>query len=212
MPTTSVTASPQSNGCSPLAHDDWAYIKKTTLDNFVAEDWNQLNAQRTLYYAERQTDAVLTMLEAQRDDPTFGYLINNYGHCLQSATMALRDGLDEETVVVTLLHDIGFVVAPSVHAEFAIALFGPYISKKNEWMVRRHAMFQGLHCRDLPGIDQNERERWRGHPYFEDTAEWVRKYDICSLDPNYENAPIEEFRPMVERIFARPPRSVYTID
>ena len=201
------TSETQASGRDPLAREDWAYIEKTNLDDFVKEDWDLLNRQRAPYYGERQADAVLTMLAAQKDDPTFGYLINNYGHCLQSATMALRDGLDEEAVVVTLLHDIGFVVAPAIHSEFAIALFGPYISEKHIWMVRQHAVFQGLHCRDLPGVDPTAREQWRGHPHFEYAADWVRKYDICSLDPNYENAPLEEFVPMVKRIFSRPPNS-----
>ena len=197
-------------GRTPLSHNDWAHIQKTTLDDFSKPDWDLLNAQRAPYYRERQADAVLTMLAAQRDDPSFGYLINNFGHSVQSATMALRDGLDEETVVVTLLHDIGFVVAPSTHSEFAIALFGPYVSEKNIWLVRHHATFQGLHCRDLPGVDPQAREQWRGHPHFEYAAEWVRKYDICSLDPNYENAPLDEFAPMVKRVFSRPPTNIFT--
>ncbi|MDA0261633.1 MAG: phosphohydrolase [Proteobacteria bacterium] len=199
-------------GRSPLAHENWRYIEKTNLDDFVDQDWGRLNSQRAPYYQERQADAALAMLAAQKDDPSFGYLINNYGHCLQSATMALRDGLDEETVVVTLLHDIGFVVAPAAHAEFAIALFGPYVSDKNIWTVRRHAVFQGLHCRDLPGTDPGAREQWRGHPYFNYAADWVRKYDIGSLDPNYENAPLETFVPMVKRIFSRPPNNIFPVD
>ncbi len=203
---------PQASGRTPLAHDGWKHIEKTNLDDFVKADWDLLNGQRAPYYGERQADAVLAMLTAQTDDPSFGYLINNYGHCLQSATMALRDGLDEETVVVTLLHDIGFVVAPAVHSEFAIGLFGPYVSEKNIWMVRRHAVFQALHCHDLPGADPSGREQWRGHPNFEYAAEWVRKYDICSLDPNYENAPLDEFVPMVNRIFSREPNNLYSLD
>jgi len=41
-------------------------------------------------------------------------MVNNYRHSLQSAIMALRDGLSEEDVVVCLLHDIGF--SPPDHA------------------------------------------------------------------------------------------------
>ena len=81
-----------------------------------------------------------------------------------------------------------------------------------QWMVRRHAVFQALHCHDLPGTDPSGREQWRGHPHFEYAAEWVRKYDICSLDPNYENAPLEEFVPMVKRIFAREPNNLFPLD
>jgi hypothetical protein len=34
------------------------------------------------------------------------YNLNRRDHCLQTATRALRDGADEETVVVALFHDV----------------------------------------------------------------------------------------------------------
>jgi len=53
----------------------------------------------------------------------------------------------------------------------------------------------------------NAREQWRGHPYFDWTAEFVERYDIVAIDPDIESLPIEFFEPMVRKVFAGvPPR------
>lgn len=194
------------DGRSPLLQPEWQYVEKLSLDEFTASDWSILNRQRDPYYAEEQARQVLRMLTGSRDDPTFGYMVNNYRHCLQSATLAMRDGLDEEDIVVSLLHDIGFVACPATHGEFAAALLGAYVSERNGWMLAHHALFQNFHCPDLPGIDRNARARWQGHPHFEWTATFVARYDQAACDPDYECAPIDVFEPMVRRLFARAPR------
>jgi predicted HD phosphohydrolase len=193
---------------SPLAHPDWQYVEKPTLDDFRAEDWIALNAQRGRYYAERQAEEVLAMLSVGKDLPTYGYQINNYRHCLQSATMMQQSGLDEEMVVVGLLHDIGFVACPTMHGEFSAALLGAYISEQNYWMLRHHQVFQQFHLHEYPGVDRHEREQWRGHPHFEWTATFVERYDQNAIDPAYDTAPLEFFVPMVKRLFARSPRPI----
>jgi predicted HD phosphohydrolase len=191
---------------SPLGRPDWTYVDKPDLDAFTAADWQVLDRQRLIYDAEQRAAQALRMLAAMADDTTFGYAINNYRHCLQSATMALRDGHDEETVVVALFHDIGFITCPETHGAFAAALLGPLISDRNIWMLEHHDLFQGHHIHDHPDVDPNVRERWRGHPHFDWTAEYVAKYDQNAISATYENAPLEAFVPMVNRVFARPPK------
>jgi hypothetical protein len=94
-----------------LLRADWGYIDKPSLEDYRAADWALLNGQKPTYFAEEQAKQALEMLSASKDAPTYGYEINNYQHCLQSATMAMRDGCDEETLVVALFHDIGFIGA-----------------------------------------------------------------------------------------------------
>jgi predicted HD phosphohydrolase len=193
-------------GPSPLARPDWSYIDKPDLDTFGALDWQILDRQREVYDAEQRATQALRMLAAMADDTTFGYAINNYRHCLQSATMAMRDGHDEETVVVALFHDIGFITCPETHGAFASALLGPLISDRNIWMLEHHDLFQGHHVHDHPDIDPDARERWRGHPHFDWTAEYVARYDQNAISASYENAPLATFVPIVNRVFARPPK------
>lgn len=193
------------SGRSPLADPEWRYVARIPLEDLAREDWVLLESQRQAYLARHQADQALRMLIAGEHDPSFGYQVNNYRHCLQSATMALRDGLSEEDVVVALLHDVGFNTCPLMHGDFAAALLGAYVSERNHWMLRHHATFQNLHAPHMPGIDPNERERWRGHPHFDWTAEFVSRYDQAAIDPDYRCEPLETFVPMVRAIFLRQP-------
>ena len=196
---------PPKDAYSPLLKPDWQYVEKTSLEDFKVADWELLNRQRALYYPEQQAKQALRLLAQSKDDPSFGYMVNNYRHNLQSATMAMRDGLPEEDIVVALLHDVGFIVCPSMHGAFAAALMGAYISDRNYWMLHRHAVFQNVHSPELPGVNQHERERWRGHPHFEWAATFVDKYDQDAADPHYDCAPLDVFEPMVQRFFAKAP-------
>lgn len=191
---------------SPLADPGWAYVESPDLDSFSAEEWALLDRQRNPYLAAQVATQALDMLRAQADAPSFGYQINNYGHCLQAASMALRDGCDEETVVCSLFHDIGFIVCNESHGAFAAELLRPYVSERNVWMLVRHAHFQTVHMPTHPAVDLTTRERWRGHPWFDYTAGWVAKYDQNSINANYDTLPLSAFEPMVHRVFARPPR------
>ncbi len=202
-------ANPRPTGeTSALSQPDWQHVRKTNLEAFTAEDWALLNAQRAPYLAEERARQALEMLAAQKNAPSFGYEINNYEHCLQAATFALEDGQDEETVVVALFHDLGFVTSNETHGEFAAQFLRPVISEKNVWMLERHMYFQTVHLPSYPDIDTAIRERWRGHEWFEWTADWVRKYDIGSIDAAAETAPLSVFEPMVHRVFGRPPREM----
>lgn len=192
----------------PLAHDDWQYVTKRCLDDYRQEDWNILLPQRKQYYDERMVDHILRMLTCQKNDPAYVYTVNNYYHCLQTATRMLQDNLSEEDVVVGLLHDVGFIACNATHGEFAAALLRPYISERNHWMLVRHAIFQQYHCHELEGCDSDAREKWRGHPYFEWTAEFVDKYDQGTINHDEEILPIEAFVPMVRRFFAKSPKPV----
>ena len=191
---------------SPLLQTDWQYVDKNSLEEFSRVEWQTLLSQRKVYYREQQARQVLRMLADSEHDATFGYRVNNYRHCLQSATLALRDGLDEEDIVVCLLHDIGFIACPDSHGEFAAALLGCYVSERNHWMLERHAFFQDAHSPHHPVANPKERERWRGHPHFEWAATFVDRYDQAAIDPNYDCAPLSEFEPMVMRLFAQTPR------
>lgn len=190
---------------SPLMKPDWRYVSTFRMEHMSAADWRLLDAQRAIYRAEQQAAQVLRHLELQREEPSFGYPVNNYRHCLQSATLAQRDGLDEETVVVCLLHDIGFDLCPPAHGELAAALLRPYVDERHVWMLRHHQVFQDFHVGEHydPQIDRNARERWRGQPHFDWTAAFVERYDQAAMDPDYECQPLEFFAPMVERVFAQ---------
>ena len=190
---------------SPLLRENWSYVEAIPLDDFGESDFALLDAQRPLFDAERQAGQVLRIMRGMADDPSYGFQINTFRHCLQSATLAHRAGKDEAYVAVALLHDIGFDIAPATHGGFVAALVGPYVSPEIEWLLVNHGDFQNFHCRH-PGIDRFARDRWRGHPAFAMTAEFCAEFDQCAMDPDYDTMPIGAFEPMVRRLFAGPPR------
>ena len=192
----------------PLAHADWRYIDKRSLDDYRAADWAVFDRQRSRWFAENAVKHVLRMLACQKDDPVYAYTVNNHYHSLQTATRMLQAGLGEEDVVVGLLHDVGFSTCNETHGEFAATLMRPYISERNVWMLERHAIFQQFHCHEHPGTDPHERDRWRGHPHFAWTAEFVAKYDQSTINHREDTLPLEAFEAMVGRVFSQVRRPV----
>ena len=189
-----------------LLSPDWQYIEARSIGEYTAEDWALLNRQRGEYEAKERARQAMDLLTASRDAPTFGYMINNYEHCMQTATMLYNDGHDEGTIVTGLFHDVGFIVCPENHARFSADLIRPFISEKNAWMLEHHEIFQRIHLHGFFEIEDpefiNASEQWRGHPYFDWTEEFVARYDIVAIDPSIESLPIEFFEPMVKRVFS----------
>ncbi|NEP52237.1 MAG: HD domain-containing protein [Moorea sp. SIO1G6] len=135
-----------------------------------------------------------------------GAQVDRLEHSLQTATRALRSGADEEMVVCALLHDIGDNLAPYNHGQVAAAILRPYVSPENAWMIENHEIFQGYYFRDFMGLDRNERDKFKGHPAFEQTIIFCDDWDQLSFDPNYDTMPLSYFRPILESIFSREPR------
>jgi predicted HD phosphohydrolase len=186
----------------------WRYIERDTTQDMRAADWAIIEPQRAQYMRDVRADHALRLLEIMREDGSFGYQISMYRHCIQSATLALRDGRDEEYVVMSLLHDVGFTACTSSHGPFAARLMGPYISEANFWLLEHHQLFQDFHCHELEGCDRMAREKYRGHPHFVATAEFVAHYDQNAIAVNIVETSIDVFVPMVRRIFSRAPRSI----
>ena len=196
------------NQPTPIASEGWNQVSNSrpAMEDFTAEDWTLLSQQKKDFYVDHQVEQVLNMLRSQENVGSFEYQINNYQHCLQSATMAMRDGCDEELVVCTLLHDVGFLTCPDNHGEFAATLLANYVSGKNYWLLKHHQFFLDAHAPKHPNLNTEELEKFRTHPCSEFTAEWVQRYDQNSIQSTYDTAPLEVFVPMVKRVFSRPPR------
>ncbi len=163
-------------------------------------DWAAI-AQGDATFAEGLPGRLLSHLAQLRDD-RHGFLVDRLEHCLQTATRAHRAGREEEYVVCALVHDVGALLAPDDHAEFGAMILRPYISERNHWMMRRHAIFQGYYFYHFFGMDRDLREQFRGHPHFEYTAEFCHQFDQNAFDPSYRSMPLEAFEPMLGRLLA----------
>ena len=137
-----------------------------------------------------------------------GYKITRLEHSLQSATRALNDGADEEMIVAALLHDIGDELAPLNHSEYAASVLKPYVSEKTHWIIEKHGEFQMYYYAHHLGKNQNQRDKYKDHKYYQDAINFCEKWDQASFNPDYESKPLEFFAPMVKKIFARKPYSL----
>ncbi|GAA4866991.1 HD domain-containing protein [Saccharopolyspora cebuensis] len=171
----------------------------TAMADGTAEDYRLLGRYEDAELA-RFPDRVLSWLRDMDDHG--GYQITRLQHCLQAATRAYRAGEDEEMVVCVLVHDIGDMLGPANHSEVAAAVLRPYVSERNYWVVKHHGVFQGAYWFHHVGADPHARERWAGHPWYQDCVDFCAHYDQNSFDPNYPTETLEFFEPMLRRVFA----------
>ena len=59
-------------------------------------------------------------------------------HVFQSATLAIKNGVPEETVFACLLHDTGMAIQMADHGYVAAAMYEPYVSEEVSWAIRYH--------------------------------------------------------------------------
>lgn len=179
----------------------------TRMDESTRDDWERI-VPEAMKMARSLPDRVLAHLRLL-DGDFGGFPVDRLTHCLQTATLAHRDGRDEEYVCCALLHDIGDTLGSFNHADIAAAILKPFVSEANLWMVQQHAIFQGYNFFHHIGLDRNLREQFRGHPHFERTAEFVERYDNPAFDPQAQALPLSFFEPMLRRLMAQPRRSIY---
>ncbi|TAL00121.1 MAG: phosphohydrolase [Aquabacterium sp.] len=179
----------------------------TRMEDSTQADW-ALIMPEAMRMARSLPDRVLAHLKLL-DGDFGGFPIDRLSHCLQSATLAFRDGRDEEYVVCALLHDIGDTLGSYNHPDIAAAILKPFVSEGHLWMVQHHGIFQGYNFFHYIGLDRHMRDQFKAHPFAALTAEFVDKYDNPAFDAQAEILPLSFFEPMVRRVMAVPKQSVY---
>ena len=180
-------------------------VKFTEMKKGSKEDYLLLNKLEKKF-AEGTADRILKTMQGLISS-FGGYQINRLEHSLQTATRALKENASDEMIVASLLHDIGDELAPNNHAEFAAAILKPYVSEKTTWIVEKHGIFQMYYYAHHLGFNKNERNKYKGHKYYQATAEFCEKWDQTSFDPNYKSLSLKDFEPYVKKIFSRRPYS-----
>ena len=179
----------------------------TRMDQSTAQDW-ALIAAEFRPFSQALPDRILAHLKLL-DGDYGGFPIDRYTHCLQTATLALRDGRDEEYVVCALLHDIGDTLGCYNHPDIAAAILKPFVDEANLWMVQNHGIFQGYNFFHHIGMNRDMRDMFKGHAHYARTEEFIELYDNPAFDPKGETLPITEFEPMLRRVFAQPRNTIY---
>jgi HD domain-containing protein len=142
-------------------------------------------------------------------------------HLLQSATHALKAGLDEKVILACLLHDIG--VASFIrcdHGYWGAQLIEPYVDEEVSWAVRVHQALRffpdeaagypypeayvklfGDDYKPEPYIVA-EYERARNHKWYM-TSRLICVNDVYSFDPNAK-VNLDDFVDIIGRNFRQP--------
>ena len=136
-----------------------------------------------------------------------GYQITRLEHSLQTASRALNDKANDEMIVAALFHDIGDELAPLNHAEYAAAVLKPYVSEITHWIVEKHCEFQMFYYAHHLNGNRNQRDKYKGHKYYQDTLNFCENWDQKSFDPNFKSLTLKDFEPFVKKIFKRTPYS-----
>ena len=184
-----------------------ARARFTRMEASTREDW-ALIVPEAMKMAKTLPERVLAHLKLL-DGDFAGFPVDRLTHSLQTATLALRDGRDDEYVVCALLHDIGDTLGSFNHPDIAAAILKPFVSDANLWMVQNHGVFQGYNFFHHINMDRNMRDMFKVNPHFDRTAEFVERYDNPAFDPHAKTLPLAEFEPIVRRLMATPKNSVY---
>ena len=175
----------------------------TEMKNGSKEDYELLEKFEKNF--ERQTaDRIINYLSKQTTTLE-GYKITRLEHSLQAATRAFKNNESDEMVVATLLHDIGDDLAPMNHSQYAASILRPYVSERTYWIILHHGLFQTYYSAHHLGGDRNARDKFKDHKYYQDTIDFCEKYDQCSFDPEYKSMSLEDFTPLIRKIFAKEP-------
>ena len=154
------------------------------------------------HYIGRLPDRILDALRAL-DDGLDGYQVTRLEHSLQAATRSEADDADDEMIVAALIHDLGDVLAPENHSQYAAEIIRPYVRAEVTWVVEHHGLFQKVYYAHFLGEDPELRAAYRDHPYYESCVLFCERWDQASFDPDYPTRPLAHFEPRLRRIFSR---------
>jgi hypothetical protein len=142
-------------------------------------------------------------------------------HLLQSANLALKNGLDSETVFSCLIHDIavcGFIRGD--HGYWGEMLVAPYVSEKVAWSIRKHQALRFFSDESVGYTYPEAYTEWFGEDYqpdpyivaeYEDarnnkwymSARIITMNDVYSFDPDVK-LNIDDFTDIIGRHFRQP--------
>jgi hypothetical protein len=141
-------------------------------------------------------------------------------HVLQSAALAMKNGMSEEIILACLLHDTAQPLMMADHGWWAAQLYEPYVSEKVAFAIRYHqalryypdpsvgyeypALYKNLFGKDYtpPPHIQSAYEFVRNHKWYMEPR-MVTVNDLYAFDPNAV-VTIDPFVDIVGRHFKQP--------
>jgi len=151
----------------------------------------------------------------------FKFRARGANHLLQSATHALKAGMNEKTILACLLHDIANALfVKSDHGYWGAQLIEPYVDEEVSWAIRAHqalrffpdesvgyeypVLYTKYFGENYEPDDyiKDAYQRARSHKWYM-TSRMITVHDIYSFDPNAQVS-WEPFIDIVGRNFRQP--------
>ena len=141
-------------------------------------------------------------------------------HVLQSANLAMKNGMSDEIILACLLHDTAQEMIKVDHGWWGAQLYEPYVPEKTAFAIRYHQALRfyedNEHGYEYPDLyRQMFGTDYQPEPYIEATYQMVRKHkwyleprmvtvnDLYAFDPNVKVS-AEQFTDIVGRHFKQP--------
>lgn len=163
---------------------------------------------------------LVDILTLRMHKPRFGLPFAAAHHGVQCASLAMKAGVDEETVLACLLHDVAMALMRPDHGWWGAQLVEPYVSERISWGIRYH---QALRYYPDPAVGYEYPEMYvamfgagyrppayieaayqhaRKHRWYM-TARHITMFDDYSFD---RSAPfsVDPFREIIGRHFRQP--------
>ena len=166
------------------------------------DDFDRMGVEYDAAVQKKTLDNLVDILKSQKAS-FLGAPVSLMEHNIQTASRALRAGEDDETVFISLFHDLFETLAVKNHGELVASMLAPWISPRSQWVLAHHEIFQGYYYFDMYGLDKNRRDMFLDHPFYNWTIDWCEKYDQASFDPDYPSLDLKVFIPIAERILSR---------
>jgi hypothetical protein len=141
-------------------------------------------------------------------------------HVLQSANLAMKNGVGEEIILACLLHDVAQELIKVDHGWWAAQLFEPYVPEQTAFAIRYHQALR-FYPDEANGYPYPTvysyvfGEDYKPEPYIAETYKMVRQHkwyfaarqvtinDLYSFDLNV-NPSLDQFTDVVGRHFKQP--------
>ena len=73
--------------------------------------------------------------------------------------------------------------------------------------MQKHGEFQMFYYAHHLGGNRNARDKYKGHKYYDDCVDFCERWDQTSFDPKYKSLKLDDFEPLIKKIFNRKPYS-----
>ena len=165
------------------------------------------------------------ILEKMPEKPTFLDFFNlrfsgTANHCLQSANLAMKNGMSDEIIFACLAHDLVHALIKVDHGWWGAQMFEPYVSADVTFAIRYHQALRFYEDKEAgyvyPDLYRNLfGGDYKPEKYIEDTYKMLRSHkkyilprqvtvnDLYAFDPNVK-VTIEPFIDVIGRQFKQP--------